>query len=735
MKGNAYSSVALERSPAAEPPRGAGPASRSPGRRRTIDRLAWGAVALLLLAQWGLFRQFALREVVWAYPISFDQLAYLEQSYLTYERMAEHGVVTGLAEGAGLIGSLPLIAAGATLHLQAAILYLIAGPSRLTALSLNFIYFALLQVVLVATLKWLTGRWSAAFLGLGLALTTITAFNYAGGLFDFRFDFIAFCLFGIFICAVIRSRMFADWRWSALAGLAAAVLGTFRFITLPYLLGIFGTFLGYLVLLWFLRWRRLADQQAAQRQVRGLFLAGIIIAVLASPVLWHHRHAIGDYYVMGHVQKGEKELRAKETGTTTFLASVRYYPEHLKLEHVGPAFVTLAELILLMAAVTAGIRMAMRTSRGVAVAEASPPQIDSGGALIFVALCLVVPLAVLTADTAKAPQVAGIMVMPLVWLVLLIVLWALRAARTAELPAVSRFALVAMAAVAMAVGIWTQFTQYNRRTYISQRRAEVNQLTAMYDVIGAQCQAMGWTSPNIAVDCIEDFLTPKNLTILNYERHGEMVSGEATLGGLTAYEPADLFNRLKLSDFAIVTKRVGPQPAYQFPFDEQMQALHPQILAFCRRNMIELGQFRVFDRDIDLFIRPAVTVQAAADGWITSDGMTVSGLAAVLRQWPIIEMRGQANFQYLGRVPRVRAALLTPDGGRKDVPAAMTASGSDYTIVLRPEPADIPQGGRVQIHVDFDARFVPHQMSSANADTRELVMPLPTQAVVKRQER
>ncbi|HZU36936.1 MAG TPA: hypothetical protein VFA18_13540, partial [Gemmataceae bacterium] len=131
-------------------------------RPTAINRLAWAAIVLLLLVQFGMFRQFALREVVWSYPAYNDQLAYLEQSYQTYEKILDHGLIDGVLEGMGIhFGHLRMNAAGATLHVQAAVLYLLTGPSRMSALTLNFLYFAMLQVVLVATVRWLTGRWSA----------------------------------------------------------------------------------------------------------------------------------------------------------------------------------------------------------------------------------------------------------------------------------------------------------------------------------------------------------------------------------------------------------------------------------------------------------------------------------------------------------------------------------------------------------------------------------------------
>ena len=698
------------------------------GRRTksSLDRLAWGAVIVLLLAQRGLFRQFALREVVGSYPPYFDQLAYLEQSYETYQRILDHGVITGLGEGMGLkFGHLPMNAGGATLHLEAALLYLMTGPSRLSAISLNFIYFAVFQIVLVAAVRWLTGRWSAAFLALGLLLTTMTGFYFAGGLFDFRFDFGAFCFFGIFICAVVRSGIFDDWRWSVVAGAAAVVLGTHRLITLVYLFGIFGLFLGFLVAFWFVRWNDLPGQQRIQRRVRGTLVAGLIIAFLAGPVLWHHRQAIYGYYIAGHLEKGEKELRARETNTTTFLASIAFYPMHLKDDHLGPVFLVVVYWTLILALLVGIVTAASRLpgTRRPAV------PIDFICGYVFLGLCLMVPLAVLTADTAKGQQVAGIMVAPILWLVILAVVMLLEAYRGEPMPAAARYLLHVLATVAMLAGLWVQFTQYTRRTIVSQNPRDVADLVGMYDRMFDDCQAMGWTSPAIAVDCTSDFLYHKNLTILGYERHGVLLSAGGSIGQLQAYPVAELFERMRRSDFAVITRLAGPAPEYQFPFDLQLQELHPQILAWCRQNMTELRRLHVFDRDIDVFIRPSVKMQAAADGWITSDGLTVTGLAAVLRQRPVIEMRGQANFQYLGRVPHVTAALLR-EGGQIPVPADITASGSSYLITVRLNPGDVPVAGTAEVHIAFDAHFVPREIG-ANADTRALVMPLPSEAVLK----
>lgn len=193
------------------------------GRPAAIP-LGWFALALLLALQWALFVQFVNRELLWAYPGSYDQAVYLSQTYETFDQIVKDGLLGGLRHG--LMMKLPQ---GKMMHLQAALVLLLAGPNRLAALSINFFYLAALECLLAYTLVWLTKRWSVAFLGVGLLLATRSRFALAGGMVDFRLDHIAFCLFGIFVCLAVRSGVFASLRWSIAAAFAAGLLILFRF--------------------------------------------------------------------------------------------------------------------------------------------------------------------------------------------------------------------------------------------------------------------------------------------------------------------------------------------------------------------------------------------------------------------------------------------------------------------------------------------------------------------------
>src|SRR5207244_3628636 len=64
----------------------------------------WLVILLLLLLEYGLFRQSAQREVTWAYPANHDQAVFLGQSYETYEKILDDGLPAGLWHGFNLMG-------------------------------------------------------------------------------------------------------------------------------------------------------------------------------------------------------------------------------------------------------------------------------------------------------------------------------------------------------------------------------------------------------------------------------------------------------------------------------------------------------------------------------------------------------------------------------------------------------------------------------------------------------
>ncbi len=574
-----------------------GPPPPARTRRRAAlrrDVAGWTFVAALLLFQWVLFQQFARREIVWAYPAHHDQTAYLSLSYETHEAIRSGGLVAGLREA--LRTDLPN---GILIHLQASLLFLVLGASRLSALTLNFLYFAALQCALASVLLWLTRRWSVALLGVGLLLTAATPFLWTGGLMDFRIDFIAFCLFGILLAAVLRSELFASRRWSFAVGAIAALLVLFRFITAVYLAGILAAFAAILAASW-RRERARADARAATaRRIGGLLAGGAVASVLTLPVLWLARKALYDYYVVGHLTGTEKDIRATEAGVFTSLDSLTYYLKSLAAHHAGAAFLLLCGLAV--AATLPFVR-----GRTLGREPRIRPSLDVTLAFAFVTTSLVVPYAILTANVAKSPVVGDILVPPVLFLVLLAAA-RLSGADVEERPAGGQpggaQVLPSLAAVALLLGGHTQWDQLHVQGPFSETRPEVEQILSLYDTIFERNVRSGWQRPVVSVDRIVDYFAASTMNATIYERHGVLLGARPGLGG-SIFEVGieDALETITRSDFVLISLPMFPEPA-RYSFDLSMARIRPRLLAACGATHELVRSFPIYGRRVLLYAR------------------------------------------------------------------------------------------------------------------------------------
>jgi hypothetical protein len=693
----------------------------APAEDRFISRWwGWLLVFLLLACEYGLFRQYVVREIAWAYPANSDQAAYLSQAYGNYERILSDGFPSGLKSSL-----LARIATGVMLETQAAVLFLLIGPTRLSALTLSFLYFALFQLVLVYTLRWLTRRWSLAFIGLGLFLVSTSRYFWAGGLADFRIDSIASSFYGITLCLAIRSRNFKSRPWAFVCGAFAALLALFRFVAITYLLGTLACFLVYLAIS--ALWRRRNDPLVVaqvKRQAQGLMLAVLPIVGLVVPFLIHDRTALYSYYVVGHLVGNEKAIRAAEFGAVGFFNYYFYYPVSLVKDHLGARFIGLALLTLVVFALCR-LPSAQRTLPN---HRDGRRELQDSFALCLLAFLM--PLALFTYDVSKSPVVAGMLVIPVVWLVLLGGLWFSRFGSRGHPTGAARVALCATAVLTLVAGAWTEFAM-NTRKYHTVDREQEQRLLDAYDRIGAYCAEVGWKTPRISVDRALDYFSGPVLSVVVYERSKLLLSPEFTLGsGIAEVGREEALNEVRASDIVVLTTNSVPSDeASPYPLTKSMMAIKADLLATATANMVPLTKLGFAGRELTIFVRPGAKVDGDSGGWLTSAGADVIAPAIALKSHRYIVLLGRTILpDLIGGKLKVFARLLTA-AGPQSLPTIVSPITGRYTIAIDLKGQTLPNDGLVDIALSFDRYFVPRE-HGINSDTRKLVIMTPTDVTV-----
>ncbi len=544
--------------------------------RGTPRGLTWAALVLILLVEAVLFFWMANRDVVRFYPRRFDQATYLSLTYETYERCKSAGLAAGIAE---LVKR--GIPNGILLPIEAVTLFSVTGPSRLSALSLNLLHFVVLAVALFFASRRLTGRSSTGFLGVGLLLMARTPFFWPGGLMDFRFDFAASCLFGTCVCLAILSDGFARPGISLFAGVAMGVCTFTRFLTLGY----FGI-LGLAALFLLLRAARVrTGKAAAMGRLRGLAIAAAALGAIGGQVVWANRGAIRAYYLGEHLgDVGRARVAAEfHRGGAAFFA---YYPFTALVRHAGP---------LVIAFSLGAAALAWRARSRAGGREAAPVDERLKTAALVVAASFLVPCALLTADPQRQPDVASILLVPVLLAFLLLIVAAFR-----RLGRPSRTETIG-AAAAVAAGLGFQVIGVFFARAPPQESLDLAEIARLHDTAYSALQRSATAAPIVSVDRFRDSFDTNVLRAYAYERHGVLLNARQGLGSSVLERPDDeVLGTLAGSDLVLLT-RVPAPGALVFPFTRQMERLQPILQDVCERSFISEGRFRFFGGEVELF--------------------------------------------------------------------------------------------------------------------------------------
>lgn len=563
---------------------------RSPiNKQRTL----WCLFALTVIIEFFLFRSYVLRNIATYYPGYFDQADYLLMTYRLDANIHRYGFISGIAHS-------DMLHTGIFFLIQAVLFLLLFGATRLSALLPNLIYFMALQFAALSAIQSVTTKKYFPLLFFGLILCIQTPYHFAGNIIDFRMDFIAFCLYGIFACLVLQSRLLSDTKWSIAAAMIACLLVLTRCITVVYFTVLFSSILFYLLI----SLRQYQDNrliiETRKKQLRNLLLVCFIMSIAVLPYLWLNKEAIYHYYVTTHVISKEKYIRAQEVGITSTLSALFYYPYSLFSAHLGNLVLKNA-LLISIAYFYLLVYSRRHSLKNQNTHSVSATSIDCWQGFIFLTLCTLAPLVVLTMDISKSPVVGGIAAIPCVLLFFWICLYC-----DSRLPEskLKHRTLNILATIIFISGLYHQITElHGHNSKLKQRN--VTTITQMYQDIGDYAQSNHWAELHISVDQISDYLTSSALATVYFETRHILLHANLQQMGSTMFPISleDALSSLKNSNVAIFNQDHYPYSVY--PYNQAITAIKTQLINYTEQHFKLLGEYHFMDANYRVYVLAA----------------------------------------------------------------------------------------------------------------------------------
>jgi hypothetical protein len=518
-----------------------------------VDRpFAWLASGLVLEAI--IFYVHVHLQVAPYYPQVFDQLAYMSATTQVLDNLSHHGLAALIQP---FLSPMPT---GITYPLQGALAQLVLGPGRAALLTVNLVYFLAVQLCVFLTVRRLQGAPQAAWLALALFIGCIGIFKTAGGIADYRIDFAAMCLYGIWVCALAWTQEFASRKFSVLAGLVASALILLRFITAAYVGPI------YIILFYYLAFWKRRDEPFYLVRIGNLLISGVTVAVITLPALALAWGPINAYYVSGHLLGDEPAIRAADVGVVSLGSNLLYYPRSVLDFQIGTVGVVIIAATLIVAL----------------IGKLRSPSLTIGNpfdTLVF-AVALIVPLVVLTCDYSKSPVVVGVVLIPLMLLIASI--WHAFAIPRLGSGAVrwTTYFFLAAGAVAFVVDASAQ-----RFDMSLADQAEIQKLNLVIAAYSADLE-----QPRIAFDRLTDYLNSATLRYYFRREYGPARSSPAfreSLAGIFAVRREQALSAVESSDVVVLTDKMTKRG--KDPFNVAVMEYWDALDDFAERNLTALA--------------------------------------------------------------------------------------------------------------------------------------------------
>lgn len=663
-------------------------------------------LCLIFLAEWFLFKAYVKREVAWSPFLNGDANWYLGHSYVVFDSILNARRIPPefFNDPSGIM-----------VFLVSSVLYMLFGASRLVALSTNFIFYILWQGFMFYTIRYVTKSWAIAFAMLGLCLTAFIPFqgdkiHPMFNITEYQRDFGAFCLFGIFIACVLFSDSFLKRKWSIIAGLIAGFMILFRFAMLFHLVGIYVVAISVFFAIFLLKLTKPKTTGVYKARITNGILSFLAMGVTCGYPIYLAKDALYHHYFLGKLvgPKDVNFIKLYQQGVKDFLQQLSYYPKMILRHGLGPFFFTTSLVVCLFVVFFIIVSLVLRkglAKRG--LDSAKTPQSSSISQYspaynlflfsIFTFVSIAVPLFLLTAYPVRSGNVGLLITAPVIMAIYILFTQLLNRFDISEKRILSVFKVL-LAVATLSMGMFYQVKSYAIVSLCSHNREDYLAVARLYEDIIAVSKEANIKRPRISVDFMENYVLGcgEAITAYRYEHAGELFRVTQKLGSDIGAEvkEEEALSLIRESDLVLLSVKEEPlesrDPLYcdplspgmaTMPFSKSIKEIRPALTTYVNKNFIEKGRYKIFNREIALYLKrqlifkPIAIRASSVSGELYSANSILEESAVVWHSKSYSTYPQWIEFEYRFPVIITELTMRCQPGGSRRAPSEFYFQG------------------------------------------------------------
>ncbi len=581
---------------------------------------AYLAFALIMFLDWSMFKTYVIFEKSWSPFLNGDANMYLSQSYRVFDYILNnHKLPENIINDH----------TGFMIFVVSSLFYVLFGASRLSAISINFVFFLIYLSFLFFAIRRISNSWVMSFTAIGLGLSMGVPFltsdvNPMLSIGAYQRDFVGFCLFGSFLSAVLVSKTFLNFRWSLIAGVLAGLTIVFRYHMVFPLIAIFLT--NFFFIFVFKNWmdRKNKDVSDLKIQIKNsIYSFFAMLLTIVIPISLGFKAIFNKFFLERFVNLDKDWLEAY--GIQNFIEKLIYYPKSVFYGGLGTHFFdVLAHVVMLLAFLVILYFILRYWNNPIGNKKFDRDKKEKGiltlSLFVFLCVSLIVPLFILNVAPNVAWNVATFLTTPLILFICIVLAVVYKKFIVSEI-GISRVVGFLIAITAVSEGMLFHMKSYSQKSNSSHHRQSYESLAALYDDIVVESRKLNENFPKLSSNFMENYLLggAAALGAYQYEKTGEFFQPRPNLGGGNVLyrniKIDEVISKIKDSDFAVISmapimknsKKVNCDPLQKLfagsRFSKSIRKYDSAISEVLKEGFSKKGKYLICGRTLGLYVR------------------------------------------------------------------------------------------------------------------------------------